>query len=196
MSKDTESPFAALRYVGEYRTIVADPPWKQPSGGPSSGPGFAVAGGRPSTLPYPTLSLDAIKTLPVVDLAAPNAHLYLWVTNAYVEHGYDVVRSWGFRPFTLLTWCKAPRGIGLGGTFTQTTEHVLYARRGKLRSQARTDRTWWEWKRGEHSSKPEAFMDIVEWISPGPRVELFSRRARLGWDVFGNESLSQSEFAA
>lgn len=179
-----------------YRTIVVDPPWPQPSGGPASGSGFAVAGGRPSTLPYEPMDVDAIAALPLRDLAARHAHLYLWVTNAFIEDAYDIVRLWGFRPSVLLTWCKEPRGIGLGGTFSQTTEHVLFARRGVCRALQRTDTTWWRWNRGEHSQKPEAFLDLVESVSPGPYLEMFSRRARLGWQTWGNEALHGTEAAA
>ena len=175
--------------VPRYRTIVADPPWMQPSGGPASGPGFAVAGGRPSSLPYSPLHVNDIAALPVSDLAARDAHLYLWTTNAYIEDAYRIARGWGFRPSVLLTWCKTPRGIGLGGTFVQTTEHVLFARRGVLPAAERVDTTWWLWKRGRHSAKPEAFLDLVERVSPAPRLEMFARRDRLGWDTWGNESL-------
>jgi N6-adenosine-specific RNA methylase IME4 len=179
-----------------YRTIVADPPWAQPSGGPASGNGFAVAGGRPSSLPYDSLDVDTIAALPVRDLADKRAHLYLWVTNAYIEDSYEIARLWGFRPSVLLTWCKEPHGIGLGGTFVQTTEHVLFCRRGVCPANERVDTTWWRWARGEHSAKPEAFLDIVEAVSPGPRLEMFSRRARLGWDTWGNEALGHVEIAS
>ncbi len=86
-------------------------------------------------------------------------------------------------------------GMGLGGAFVQTTEHVLFARRGTLPAQQRIDSTWWNWKRGQHSAKPDAFLDIVEAVSPGPYLEMFSRRARLGWDTWGNESLHGGEAA-
>ena len=178
-----------------YATIVADPPWVQPSGGPRSGSGFAVASGRPSTLPYSTLHVNDIIGLPVSDLAARDAHLYLWVTNAHIEDAYRIARAWGFKPSTLLTWAKTPHGIGLGGTFVQTTEHVLFCRRGTLAASARIDSTWWNWKRGVHSAKPESFLDLVESVSPGPYLEMFARRNRLGWDTWGNESLAHVEIA-
>ncbi len=180
---------------GKYRTIVADPPWEQPSGGPANGDGFAVAGGRPSTLPYPPMSVAQIVAFRVRWLAEKDAHLYLWVTNAHIEDAYDVARAWDFYPSVLLTWAKTPRGIGLGGTFTQTTEHALFARRGSLASLQRIDTTWFNWPRGAHSRKPEAFLDLVEQVSPGPRLELFARRQRLGWDTWGNEALEHVSLA-
>jgi N6-adenosine-specific RNA methylase IME4 len=189
-----------------YRTLVVDPPW-QMMAGPNK---FAVTregkpniGHDPRTRPmaYPTMTLDEIKALPVDDLAEPEAHLYLWTTSAYVDAAYDVVRAWGFRPGQLLTWCKTPRGLGLGGAFVSTTEFVLCGRRGSLPNTARVDTSWWNWTRPEsktgpmHSRKPEAFLDLVEQVSPGPYLELFARRQRLGWDTWGNEALEHVEIA-
>jgi len=188
-----------------YRTLVVDPPWMQ-----AGGPGFdgrahdtrvkRNVGTRTNSptrpLPYPTMTVEEIAALPVADLAADDAHLYLWLTNRYVAAGYDIVRAWDFRPVSLLTWCKPPMGMGLGGAFVQTTEFVLFARRGADVRLSRCDTTWWRWSRGYdsrgkplHSAKPEAFLDMVEQISPEPRVELFARRQRLGWDTWGDEAL-------
>ena len=135
------------------------------------------------------MTTEEITALPVRDLAAEGAHLYLWAINKYVEAAYDIARAWGFSPSTLLTWAKRPMGIGLGGAFTITTEHVLFCRRGVCPALVRIDSTWWEWKRGEHSAKPQAFLDLVERVSPAPRLELFARTQRLGWDSWGNEAL-------
>jgi N6-adenosine-specific RNA methylase IME4 len=174
----------------KYRTIVADPPWQVGRGPEWSSNGAS----RPLT--YETMSVEEIKSLPVRELAEVDAHLYLWTINAYIEAAYEIARDWGFRPSTLLTWCKPRHGIGLGGTFTLTTEHVLFCRRGRLPSLQRVDTSWWLWHRREHSAKPEHFLDLVEQISPAPYVELFSRRHRLGWDVWGNESANTAEMPA
>ena len=178
----------------KYRTVVADPPWAMPTGGQWGGPNahrWAGAKARPSALPYPTMSLEAIAELPVIDLAERDAHLYLWVPNAFIEHVHDLARGWGFHPSQLLVWCKTPRGVGLGGAFTNTVEFVLFARRGTLKAKERIDSTWFHWKRphNSHSAKPESFLDLVEQVSPGPYLELFARRQRLGWDTWGNEAL-------
>jgi N6-adenosine-specific RNA methylase IME4 len=175
-----------------YRTIVIDPPWDVRR---LASPGAKAFGAQTGTLksvvlPYSTMSLDEIAALPVEDLAESDAHLYVWTINAYIDQAYDLVRGWGFKPRTLLTWVKAPMGIGPGGAFSQTTEHVLFARRGSLPSKRRFDTTWWNWPRSQHSAKPEAFFDIVEQVSPGPYAELFARRARLGWDYpIGDQAL-------
>lgn len=164
---------------GKYRTIVADPPWDVATGGTGH---WGLENGA-SRLPYPSMDADAIAALPVADLA-------------YVEDAYEIVRHWGFRPSTLLTWCKTPNGIGLGGTYSLTTEHVLFARRGVCKAAERIDSTWFQWPRGAHSVKPDAFLDLVERVSPAPRIELFARRQRLGWDTWGNEALNHVEMSA
>jgi N6-adenosine-specific RNA methylase IME4 len=175
----------------KYRTIVADPPWPMPDSGKWTGRGgnWAAYNGGTTKLPYETMSVPQIRGLPVDSLADDDAHLYLWTVNRWLEPSFDIVRTWGFSTSQVLTWCKAPMGIGMGGAFTQTTEHVLFARRGSLKTKTRVDSTWWQWKRGQHSAKPEAFLDLVEAVSPGPYLELFARRNRLGWDTWGNESL-------
>lgn len=135
------------------------------------------------------MTINEIAALPVMELAEDGAHLYLWTINKYIEQTYGIARGWGFEPSTLLTWCKPRHGIGLGGTYALTTEHCLFARRGSCKASRRIDSTWFEWKRGRHSEKPEAFIDMVESVSPGPYMELFARRNRLGWATFGNEAL-------
>ena len=188
-----------------YRTIVGDPPWPIKDSGPRtrSTAGFwdrPNATGMVSRVPYPTMSLEEIAALPIDTYAEPDAHLYVWTINAYIEQTYEIVRSWGFKPSTLLTWCKAPMGIGLGGAYTITTEYVLYARRGTLKPTRRWDSTWFQFKRPynhngapAHSAKPEGFLDVVEQVSPGPYAELFARRARFGWDYpIGDQALGGS----
>jgi len=197
-----------------YRTLVVDPPWPMPSTGITTRGEtdtrgvYTAKGGRQVdgtwwgrhrggsvTLPYETMDLPTIETLPVGDLAEDAAHLYLWTTNRFIEDAYRIARTWGFRPAQLLTWCKTPMGIGFGGAFTTTSEFIVFCRRGTLAHAQREDSSWWHWPRPyenghiAHSAKPDAFLDMVERVSPGPYVELFARRARFGWDYWGNESL-------
>jgi len=191
-------------FPSRYRTIVADPPWPMPETGRTtrgetdSKGVYTAKGGRQVDgtwwgkhrggtikLPYKTMTLAEIAGLPVVELAAPDAHLYVWTTNRFLEETYGIVRGWGFRPAQMLVWCKPPMGVGFGGAFTVTTEFVLFARRGTLPHAARQDSSWWQWSRVyenghiAHSAKPDAFLDLVEQVSPGPYLEMFSRRARL-----------------
>jgi N6-adenosine-specific RNA methylase IME4 len=162
-----------------YSTIVADPPWLYRQGGPTTG--FAPL--RPP--PYSMMAVEDIAALPVGELAGKSAHLYLWTTNKYLRHAFDIAHEWGFKPSQTLTWCKPAQGIGPGGAFSNTTEFVLYCRRGSLGYKSRVDTTWWNWQRGPHSVKPPAFLDVVEAVSPGPYVELFCRSPRFGWDSWG-----------
>jgi len=168
-----------------FRCIVADPPWAVKRGSPQGRPKGVQMASQP--LPYPTMTVDEIKAMPVAGVADKAAHLYLWTINRYVEQAYVVARAWGFAPSTLLVWAKTPKGLALGGTYALATEFCLFARRGTLASARREESNWWHWKRGRHSAKPEAFQDMVETVSPGPRLELFARRARPGWTVWGNE---------
>ncbi len=166
---------------GVFPCIVADPPWEV-----ERGPEWASNGAaRPLT--YPTMSVYEIAALPVAKLAAKSAHLYIWTINKYVEDTYWIARAWGFEPSTLLTWIKSPRGIGLGGTYVLTTEHMLFCRRGTLKAKKRVDTSWWGFPRGEHSEKPEDFQTLIESVSPGPYLEMFARRMRPGWSAWGNE---------
>lgn len=176
---------------GKYRTIVADPPWPYDEGWP----GWGLSRAERRALPYPSMTLDEIKALQVAKFAEPEAYLFLWTTNRYLEDAFTVARAWTFTPRQVLTWCKPPMGEGPGGMFATTTEFVVIAQRIGPRSHARGKRTngiriptsWFQWPRGAHSAKPEHFIDTVEQVCPGPYLELFARRQRLGWSVFGDE---------
>ncbi len=144
------------------------------------------------------MDVDAICLLPVADLAAPGAHLYLWTTNRFLRDAFDVLMCWGFRHVATLAWCKQ-RGLGSGGVFYSNLEFILHARRAKgpaIPTPARVHSRWFDWPRSEHSAKPEAFLDLVESVSPGPYLEMFARRNRLGWDTFGDEALQHVELSA
>jgi len=152
-------------------------------------------------LPYATLSIPELKALPVWDLADTDAHLYLWTTNRWMVAAHDIAMAWGFEPKTIITWGKVHRAeptrvsMKTGYYFRGATEHIVFAVRGSLPVRG-TWPTLFLWPRlGSHSQKPEAFMDLVEQASPGPYVELFSRRHRLGWDVWGDESANTAELA-
>jgi N6-adenosine-specific RNA methylase IME4 len=173
-----------------YATIVADPPWHY-----ADRPLGWHKDRRRGAFPYSTMALEEIKALPVAELAKPEGWLFLWTTNRYLEAAFEVARAWNFKPSTTLVWCKPPHGEGPGGIFTITTEFIIVAQRIGPHSHARQrqtllvgeriDRSWFEWPRGPHSIKPPAFLDLVELVSPMPRVELFARQPRLGWDSWG-----------
>lgn len=184
--------------MGLYKTIVADPPWAYPEGwGVGRIPKGATFDGRRSPIDYPTLSLELIKALPVDQWAEENSHLYLWTTNRYLPAAFGVLEAWGFRYAQTLIWCKTPMGLGPGGAFAQNAEYVLFGRKGTLAHKQKQDTVWFNWPRtARHSKKPEAFLDLVEAVSPGPYLEMFARRNRLGWDTWGNECFEDVEMGA
>jgi len=177
--------------ANKYRTIVADPPWPYPEG---FGVGLGTNKGQRRPLPYPSMAITEIAALPVLELAEDDAHLYLWTTNRYLRQAFGIIEDWGFRHSQTLVWAKVPRASF--GAYGSNVEFVLFARRGSLAHLRKTQTSWFDWKRvptGAHSRKPEAFLDIVESVSPGPYLELFARRNRLGWDTWGNEALEMVE---
>lgn len=158
----------------EFPTIVIDPPWRYSN--------KATRGAAEDH--YPTMSLNELADLKIP--ATDNAHLYLWVTNAFLRDAFGLLDAWGFTYKACLTWCKPQ--IGTGNYFRNATEHVYFALRGSLPTLANNIPTWFEANRTRHSAKPEPFYDIVERSSPGPYHEMFARRRRLGWHVWGNEA--------
>ncbi len=172
----------------KYRTIVADPPWRYTKATLDSyAPGTAEG-------EYGTLAVSEIAHLPIRELVADDAHLYLWVTNPILTEqrtdagALSVVRAWGFEPKTILTWHKLG-GAGMGWYFRGDTEHVIFAVRGRgAIAPALRVSNHFAAAKGRHSAKPDRFYEIVERVSPEPRLELFARRRRYGWDVWGNEA--------
>jgi N6-adenosine-specific RNA methylase IME4 len=162
--------------AGRYRTLVADPPWRYD----------AFATKASANLQYPTMYPEEVAGLEVATLAEDDAHLWLWTTNALMEEAHRVVRAWGFKPATILTWCKP--GPGVGNYLRNNTEHAILATRGQpLTPRDKPLSSWYEWSRARHSEKPEAFYALVEQVSPGPYLELFARRPRENWSCWGNE---------
>lgn len=177
-----------------YRTIVADPPWELSRTRGTWPPGAGNLDYEAAPLDYPTMKVSEIKDLGVSSIAEDDAHLYLWTTQRYIRDAFGVADAWGFRYSTMLVWSKPPKGIA--GTFVSSAEFVLFCRRGSLAAKKRHVGSVFNWSRGAHSAKPEAFLDIVESVSPGPYLEMFARRQRLGWDTWGNEALEHVEVPA
>ena len=141
------------------------------------------------------MSLEEIKELPVGDVTAVNAHLYLWVPNALLPEGLEVMQAWGFRYVSNIIWAKrrkdgGPDGRGVGFYFRNVTEPILFGVKGSMRTLApgRSTVNMIETRKREHSRKPDEQYDLIESCSPGPYLEMFARYARPGWSVWGNES--------
>ena len=173
----------------KYKTIVIDPPWKYVGDWRKAsiprGRGHVPAH---TPIPYETMTTMEITSLPIKALADDDCELYLWVTQKYLPEAFWIIKSWGFKYCQTLTWCKAPMGTGQGGVYCPTSEFLILGRRGKMPKVKRVDSTWWQVKRTKsHSTKPEFFQDMIEVVSDYPRLEMFARRQREGWDVFGDE---------
>ena len=164
-----------------FRTLVADPPWTRHQAGRGSYGGAIKH--------YDLMSLERIKQMPVADLAAENACLYLWVTNSNIDEGLEVIKAWGFRYITIFHWIKPKMGVG--NYFRNASESCLFAVRGKLSPKCRTQINWLISYPTAHSEKPREFISIVERISSGPYLELFCRRRPARhekWYCWGNET--------
>lgn len=178
-----------------YRTIYADPPWQFQN---RTG---KVAPEHRRLRRYETMTLDEIKQLPVSEAADEKSHLYLWVPNALLPEGLAVMEAWGFAYKTNLIWEKVrhdgqPDGRGVGFYFRNVTEILLFGVRGGNNRTLQPGRSQVNLIRSikrEHSRKPDEIIPIIEGCSPGPRLELFARGTRPGWDVWGDQAKDNYE---
>ncbi|MGZ6839389.1 MAG: MT-A70 family methyltransferase, partial [Frankiaceae bacterium] len=183
-------PFPSLPTAnGGWATVLADPPWRFVN---RTG---KVAPEHRRLDRYDTLSQADIRELPVADIAAPNSHLYLWCPNALLPDGVEVMHAWGFRYVSNIVWAKrrrdgGPDGRGVGFYFRNVTELILFGVRGSMRTlpPGRRQVNLLETRKREHSRKPDEQYEIIEACSPGPRLELFARYPRPGWEAWGNEA--------
>lgn len=191
-------PFAGLERNG-YPCLLSDPPWHHASRSPK---------GQTSRSPsahYPTMTLEAIKALPVGDLAARDAHLFLWTTGPHLEVAFQVMAAWGFRYSSLaFVWVKRKKSAGddhdaplfmdrrdlftgMGYTTRQNAELVLLGRRGRPVRLSKAIHQVIVAPRQEHSRKPAESHARIERYCAGPRLELFARASLPGWDCWGND---------
>ncbi len=180
-----------IRCIGnkKFMTILADPPWQ------FNNRTGKMAPEHKRLSRYKTLSLREICEIPVQVAADQPAHLYLWVPNALLNEGLEVMKAWGFTYKTNIIWHKVrkdggPDGRGVGFYFRNTTEIVLFGIRGPLRTlkPGRTQVNIIRSQKQEHSRKPDELYKIIEACSPGPYLELFARGRRSGWHVWGNQA--------
>ena len=166
--------------ANKYRCIVIDPPW------PIQKIQRDVRPMQGRVLDYPIMSIEEIAALPVLKQADPGGcHLYLWVTHKYLPEGLRLLEHWGFRYQCVMTWVK---NIGFTPfSWMYSTEHVLFGRLGSLDLLRVGMRLDFQGKVREHSRKPDEFYDLVREASPGPRLEMFGREQREGFEVWGNE---------
>jgi len=173
----------------KYNTIVIDPAWDiHLSGKVHRRPK------RAGELPYKTMSLQEIKEIPIGSIANIGCHVYCWTTNRMLRDTFDVLRVWGVNYHLTMVLVK-PNGMCPCFGYKFATEFCLLGFYGKP-MQKFTKIGELNWikgfnKAGEHSVKPDEFYKVVEKMSPIPRIDVFARRQRLNWDVFGDEVDSQ-----
>lgn len=180
--------------TGGWSTILADPPWRFTN---RTG---KVAPEHRRLDRYSTMDLQAILDLPVSSVAARNAHLYLWVPNALLPEGMNVMKAWGFRYVSNVIWAKrrkdgGPDGRGVGFYFRNVTEMILFGVRGSMRTlpAARSQVNMIETRKREHSRKPDEQYSFIERCSPGPYLELFARYPQPNWACWGAEAAPDIE---
>ena len=188
--EQTKQNFLNFTAGKKYSTVYADPPWQFQN---RTG---KVAPEHKRLNRYSTMTLDEIKALPVADVLADKAHLYLWVPNALLPDGIAVLEAWGFEYKSNLVWEKIRHdggtdGRGVGFYFRNVTELLLFGIKGKNnrtldpgRSQVNLIRSM----KREHSRKPDEFVDLIERCSSAPYLEMFARGNRDGWDMWGNQA--------
>lgn len=174
----------------KFATILADPPWQFQNRTGKMAPEHRRLNR------YATMTLDDICALPVEGVADDPAHLYLWVPNALLPEGLKVMEAWGFQYKSNLVWHKIRKdggsdGRGVGFYFRNVTEIILFGVRGKnarTLPPGRRQVNYLQSRKREHSRKPDEQYRIIEECSWGPRLELFSRGVREGWEVWGNQA--------
>ena len=179
----------------QYRTIYADPPWQFQN---RTG---KVAPEHRRLSRYETMTVPEICALPVAEAAGERSHLYLWVPNALLPEGLEVMRAWGFEYKTNIIWEKVrkdgmPDGRGVGFYFRNVTEILLFGIRGDKNRTLAPGRTQVNLIRSikrEHSRKPDEFISLIESCSPAPFLEMFARGSRPDWDMWGNQATADYE---
>ena len=197
MADETQSIFSAEDFLRNFqgrtfKTILADPPWQFQNRTGKMAPEHK----RLSR--YGTMTARDIAAMPVAELADDPAHLYLWVPNALLPEGLQVLAAWGFAYKTNLVWHKIRKdggsdGRGVGFYFRNVTELVLFGVRGKnarTLGPGRRQVNFLATQKREHSRKPDELYDIIEACSPEPYLELFARGSRPAWTTWGDQSIN------
>lgn len=159
----------------DFGTIYADPPWLYGNQGTRAATGNHYGG----------MTNEEIAALPIDEIAAENAHLHLWTTNAFLFDARQIMDAWGFEYKSCFVWVKPQMGIG--NYWRVSHEFLLFGVRGSAPFADRAQKSWGEFDRGKHSAKPEQIRSIIERASPGPFLELFGRRVVNNWTVWGNQ---------
>lgn len=163
-----------------FGTIYADPPWAYDN----------QASENATSRHYENMSIEEISSLPIKKLTNDKAHLHLWTTNNFVFECPEIIEAWGFEYKSILVWIK--NGLGMGNYWRVTHEFLVTSVKGSQTFLEHNHKSWIELRRGRHSSKPEEIVDKIEKVSPSPYLELFGRRERKNWTVWGNQIPKQA----
>jgi N6-adenosine-specific RNA methylase IME4 len=146
-------------------------------------------------MPYGTMTLDEIAEIQIDKVADSNCNLFCWTTHTFLPATFEIIKGWGFKYHCTLTWNKGNGRPHFG--FKRNTEFVVYAYKGKITVKQRGQfiktliddsiPDLFHERLTVHSRKPTIFYKILENNTPSPRLEIFARNKRAGWDVFGNE---------
>lgn len=173
---------------GKYRCIVIDPPWDVQKYERDVRPN------QSSELDYPTLTHEQIAEFDIGGMASDDGcHLFCWTTQKHLPPTLEIIEQWGFKYCLVMVWHKngGPQPFGLP---QYNCEFVVYARRGAPDFRdTKQFFTCFNAPRREHSRKPDEFYELIERVTYGPRIDIFSREPRNGFDQFGNET---GKFAA
>jgi N6-adenosine-specific RNA methylase IME4 len=183
--------FQALVCGRRFKTVLADPPWQFVN---RTG---KVAPEHRRLNRYCTMTVKEICDLPVDRVVEQTAHLYLWVPNALLPEGLQVMQAWGFKYKSNIIWHKLRKdggsdGRGVGFYFRNVTEILLFGVRGRNARTLELGRTQVNYigtRKREHSRKPDEQYPLIEGCSPGPYLELFARGARAGWIAWGMQAV-------
>ncbi len=170
----------------KYRCIYADPPWdyenKKTGGGLSSA----------AIQKYQTMSLEEIKNLPVPDIAMKDSCLFLWATTPLLPEGFEVMKAWGYKYKTAIYWRKI-MSLGMGYWFRGQVELLLFGTKGKVKAFRCQKPNFIQTRARKHSQKPDEFYGLIEGLGLNPKIELFARERREGWDAIGNQLPNSSQ---
>ena len=167
-----------LADMGRYATVVIDPPW----------PVRVNHSKYPCGLPYPVMTDREIRALPVGAVLAEDAFIFLWATQKRLPTAVDLLGHWGCRYRFTMAWHKE-HGPQVLGHPRFNLEFVVVGSKGKPKFETtKAFSTAYCWPRRKHSEKPHEFYELLQRVTPAPRLDIFARRHIDGFDAWGNEA--------
>jgi len=138
------------------------------------------------------MELEEMKKLPIKEISDNDCVLFMWATTPMMPEAFELMSSWGFKYKTMITWIKT-NATQTGYWFNTCTEHLLVGIKGNVKAFRSPIKNYYNYIRGIHSSKPAYFYTLIESLNLNPKIELFARNRREGWDVWGNEAPNHTQ---